>query len=59
MNGIARTNRSGEEAQRPDLVTSVKGDMVMSSFSLDPRDAKSNTLDSFPLLTIPHMHCFK
>jgi hypothetical protein len=48
MNGPARIDRSGEEAQRPDSVTSFKGDLIMRSFSLDPRDAQSHTLDSFP-----------
>jgi hypothetical protein len=48
MNGLTGIDRSGEEVQMPDLVTSVKDDMIMSSFSLDPRGAKSHTLDSLP-----------
>jgi hypothetical protein len=59
MNGIARIHRSGREAERPDLVTSVRGDMIMSSFSPDTRDAQSHYVRFAPLLTIPHMHCFK
>jgi hypothetical protein len=32
MNGLTRIDRSGEEIQMPDLVTSVKDDTIMSSF---------------------------